>query len=43
MHTLQKRKREIKYIRSKRLYKRHHVNLVELEKELNMKNRFKYL
>ena len=43
MHTFQKRKRVIKYIRSKKPYERYQVDLVELAKELNMKDRFKYL
>ena len=43
MHTFQKRKRVIKYIRSKKPYKRYQVGLVELAEELNMKDRFKYL
>ena len=43
MHTFQKRKRVIKYIRSKKPYERYQVDLVELAKELNMKDKFKYL
>ena len=36
--TFQKRKRVIKYIRSKKPYERYQVDLVELAKELNMKD-----
>ena len=38
-----KNKRIVSYIRTKRPYEKYQIDLVELEIELNMKDKFKYL
>ena len=43
MHKTHKKIRVDKYIRTKRLYERYQVDLVEILAELNMKNKFPYL
>ena len=43
MHKTHKKKRVVKYIRTKRPYERYQVDLVEISAELNMKNKFSYL
>ena len=43
MHKTHKKKRIVKYIRTKRQYERYQVDLVEISAELNMKNKFSYL
>ena len=40
MHKTHKKKRVVKYIRTKRPYERYQVDLVEISAELNMKNKF---
>ena len=39
MHKTHKKKRVVKYIRTKRPYERYQVDLVEISAELNMKNK----
>ena len=43
MHKTHKKKRVVKYIRTKRPYERYQVDLVEISAELYMKNKFPYL
>ena len=40
MHKTHKKKRVVKYIRTKRPYKRYQVDLVEISAELNLKIKF---
>ena len=43
MHKTHKKKRIVKFIRTKRPYERYQVDLVEISKELNMKDKFPYI
>ena len=43
MHKTHKKKRIVKFIRTKRPYERYQVYLVEISKELNMKDKFPYI
>ena len=43
IHQNPKRKRMVKFIRSKMAYKRYQIDFVELSRELNMNENFKHL
>ena len=43
MHKAYKKKRVVKYIRTKIPYEKYQVDLVEISVDFNMKNKFPYL